>query len=197
MGLSMAMTRHRHACLCQRTTHLPLLAQEFVSISRKMSTRSIIEDYERDASTATTKGISTSNAAFPTNSATSRDERSVLSPRSTASTNQRSIPSVPMMGCIVFGCGSRNNGRSANKNEGTRIRRTQVCLRQSYAQVGHMIMHDSSCVHGFEGSLKPLGGRPTWIVVQATTTKPHTKKPISAEPDAAVGPSKSITPKDL
>ena len=59
-----------------------------------------------------------------------------------------------------------------------------------------MIMHDSSCVHGFEGSSKPLDGRPTWIVVRATMMKPHTMKPISAELNAAVGPSKSITPND-
>ena len=59
-----------------------------------------------------------------------------------------------------------------------------------------MIMHDSSSMHGFGGSSKPLGGRPAWIVVQATMTKPHTKKPISVELDAAVGLNKSITPND-
>ena len=59
-----------------------------------------------------------------------------------------------------------------------------------------MIMHDSSRMHGFGGSSKPLGGRLTWTVVRATMTKPHTKKPISAKLDAAVGPSKSITPND-
>ena len=52
-------------------------------------------------------------------------------------------------------------------------------------------------MHGFEGSLKPLDGRPTWIVVRAITKKPHIKKPISVELNAAVGPSKSITPNDL
>ena len=59
-----------------------------------------------------------------------------------------------------------------------------------------MIMHDSSSMHGFGGSSKPLDGRPTWIVVRAIMTKPHTKKPISVELDATVGPSKSITPND-
>ena len=30
-----------------------------------------------------------------------------------------------------------------------------------------MIVHDSSCMHGFGGSSKPLDGQPTWIVVRA------------------------------
>ena len=136
-----------------------------------MKTKSIIEGYERDASIVTIRGISTLSAACLTSSAISKDGRNVLSPRSIAFTSLRRTQSVPMMGCIVFECGSRNNEQSASGSEGAKdIRRTQVCLRQSYAQVGHMIMHDSSSMRGFKGSSKPLGGRPAWIVVRATMT---------------------------
>ena len=156
MVLSTVMTHCRHTYPCQKTTHPLPLAQAFTLISRRMNTKSIIGGYERGASIAITRDISTSNAAFLTSSVISKDERSVSSPHSIASISWRHTRSAPTMGCIVCGCGSRNNERSANESEGDRdIRRTQVCLRQSYAQVGHMIMHDSSSMHGFGGSSNP------------------------------------------
>ena len=120
MALSTVMTHRRHAYPCQKTMHPLPLAQEFASISRKMNTRSIIEDYEHGASIAITRGILTLNAAFLTSSAISKDGRNVLSPHNIAFTSLRSTQSVPTMGCIVFGCGSRNNEQSASGSEGGR-----------------------------------------------------------------------------
>ena len=120
MALSTVMTHRRHAYPCQKMMPPLPLAQEFTSISQRMNMRSIIEGYERGASIAITRGISTSNAAFLTNSAISEDGRNVSSPLNIAFTSLRSTQSVPTMGCIVFGCGSRNNERSGSRSEGDR-----------------------------------------------------------------------------
>ena len=120
MALSMVTIHRCHTYPCQKTTHPLPLAQEFTSISRRMNTKSIIGGYERGASIAITRDISTLNAVFLTSSVISKDGRSASSPRSIASISRQHTRSAPMMGCIVCGCGSRNNERSANKSEGDR-----------------------------------------------------------------------------
>ena len=118
MALSTVMTHHHHAYLCQKMTPpLPLIPR-FASISQRMSTRSTIDDYECGASIAITRGISTSNVVFLTNSATSKDRRNASSPHNIAFTSLQCTQSVLTMGCTACGCGSRNNERSASESEG-------------------------------------------------------------------------------
>ena len=164
---------HHHAYQCPKTKGLPRLVRGSASISQVMSTRSIIDDSAHGANIAITRGISTLNVAFLINSAIFKDGRSALFLHSIASTNRLNIQFALTMECTAFECGNKNNEWSSSRSKKGWTRRTQVCLRQSYVQVGHMIVHDSSCMHGFEGSSKPLGGRPTWIVVRVITKKPH------------------------
>ena len=69
------------------------------------------------ASIAITRGISISNATFPTNSATSKDGRNVLFPCNIAFTSLLNIQFVLMTEYTVSGCGSKNNRQLSSGNK--------------------------------------------------------------------------------